>query len=684
MKVKRLYALIGLFAILSLSLPAAAVQAAAPAPATQITTGVPRFEQGPCAFKAQPGVVEGVDVVCGTLIVPELYEKPDGPTISLGVAIVKSTSTSPRPDPVVFAQGGPGGSTIDYYTQVLFSSRVRRNRDLVLFDQRGTLYSKPNLFCQELFDETVRQLPLNLNAYDSNQGQDKAALACRDRLVKQGVNLTAYNSVENANDIESLRKALGYKQINLYGVSYGTLLALHAMRQNPGGLRSVILDSVVDPTINFNFDSPNAENRAFSELFKACQEDSACNASYPNLEKTFFDLVARLNQKPVPLHITDSETGKTYAYLFNGDALVQALFEMLYSAELLPFLPKTIHNVGAGRYDFLERILSQFVLDRSVNYGMYFSTVCAEGGTDDPSQASYPNVRPQLSKDADVQNKALVQLCTSWKVPALSAADEGAVSSDIPTLIFGGRFDPITPPANGADVAKTLSNSYAFTFPNTGHGALTSNACADSIFLEFLSNPGRAPDGSCIASQPAVKFLTSRDVIDTAATSRTVSALNELILDHKIPWEGALFGGLVLALLSAVVVFPLAWLIRNVNGKPGKDTPQLAHLAGWIPVMNAGVLIAFAGGFIAMLFILSSNSDSSLMFGVPTKYAPILILPLISLVLSAAMVIFAAAGWAGRYWSTSRKIYYSLLTLAGIACAVMMGGWGLLTALLGI
>jgi pimeloyl-ACP methyl ester carboxylesterase len=79
----------------------------------------------------------GPGVACGYLTVPEQHSQPAGPTIELGVVILKSTGASPRPDPLVMAQGGPGGSTIHTYTTLLLNSPLRRERDIVLFDQRG-------------------------------------------------------------------------------------------------------------------------------------------------------------------------------------------------------------------------------------------------------------------------------------------------------------------------------------------------------------------------------------------------------------------------------------------------------------------------------------------------------------------------------------------------------------------
>ncbi|MGQ0603269.1 MAG: alpha/beta fold hydrolase, partial [Anaerolineales bacterium] len=311
-----------------------AMLVAAPAHAATHTQAAPDYAPTACTnfdgvnrpFTIPAGASEGDNFECGWLIVPEEHANPDGPIIRLAVVIVRADDPNPAPDPLVMLQGGPGGSSIDVFTQVLFplggGSPLRRNRDLILFDQRGTLYSEPALTCPEITQLTEDTIEQRLSVEEGERLVISAYTQCRERLMAEGVNLAAYDSVENANDIEALRVALGYDQINLYGVSYGTLLALHAMRQNPAGLRAVILDSVAPPDINFAAEAPRSMQRVFDELFGACAADAECNRAYPDLENVFFALVEKLNTEPARLPITDFETGENYDAVLDGDTLV--------------------------------------------------------------------------------------------------------------------------------------------------------------------------------------------------------------------------------------------------------------------------------------------------------------------------------------------------------------------------
>src|SRR5262249_11696499 len=149
-------------------------------------------------------------------------------------------------------------------------SAVLAHRDFIFFDQRGTGYSQPELTCPERDALAPTLLAGALSDEQSTQAIVDAFQRCRDRLGVQGVDLAAYNSAASAADVNDLRLALGYSQLNLYGDSYGTRLALTVMRDFPQAVRSVVLDSTYPLEVNlYTALAPNAE-RAFNALFDAC------------------------------------------------------------------------------------------------------------------------------------------------------------------------------------------------------------------------------------------------------------------------------------------------------------------------------------------------------------------------------------------------------------------------------
>src|SRR5207237_7170740 len=211
-------------------------------------------------------------------------------TIRLAVAICKSPRPHPAPDPFVFLQGGPGGAIIDDLgSQITRQKRITdypADRDLILIDQRGTGLSQPSLACKETTTLDYRTLGQQLSPQRQADLWVQAAQQCRARLVASGINLNAYTSLADAADVAALRGALGYPALNLYGVSYGTRLALTVMRTHPQGLRSVILDSVDPPDVNAVTGPLASSARAFAVLFQGCAADPACNAAFPHLQQT--------------------------------------------------------------------------------------------------------------------------------------------------------------------------------------------------------------------------------------------------------------------------------------------------------------------------------------------------------------------------------------------------------------
>ncbi len=209
---------------------------------------VPRFERASCSTLMSLRRV----IRCGFLVVPENRTKRNGKTIRIAVAIVPAASKKKSPVPLVFLAGGPGALPI-FSAKWYVADGFNADRDLILVNQRGVYYSRPQLVCPNLDRFFYRQLGLVFDADSTRKAQVAATRVCRAQLVAKGIDIAAYNTTENAADFVDLRRVLGYKLWNVYGVSYGTELALTLMRTDPNGIKSVILDSTVPPNlVNFS------------------------------------------------------------------------------------------------------------------------------------------------------------------------------------------------------------------------------------------------------------------------------------------------------------------------------------------------------------------------------------------------------------------------------------------------
>lgn len=497
-----------------------------PVTAAQDTEFEPVFEPAACFFELPEGVVEGEDVECGYVTVPEEHALPHGSTIRLAAVLIHSFSSSPE-TPLVMAQGGPGGSTIDVFAELMlgpYSSLFRAQRDILLFDQRGTYYSEPSLLCEESFALTRDTLDDNLASAESMEMYNQALLACHDRLVAEGINLSAYDSVENAADVPMVVKALGYDEYNFYGVSYGTLLAFHLMRDYPEGLRSVVVDAIAPTSTNFIPAVPANGNRALRLMFETCAADPDCSTYYPALEATFLEVLDTLNTTPVIVPITDPNTGETYDMLLNGDMLASLTFSSLYVTPILPNFPKYVYEMAQGNFSWLSIYGGDLLLDATMAEGMQLSVLCAEDSDFSADEIVVEGVYPVYEEALQLFSESYLDLCPIWDVEALASFVDDPVVSDIPTLVMSGQFDPITPPAWGELVGETLSNAYVYEFPGVGHGSLFGGLCPVSITLDFLSDPGQAPDASCIEDMQISFTAPAAGIVSTDRFSVEIPA----------------------------------------------------------------------------------------------------------------------------------------------------------------
>ncbi len=491
-------------ALLPTPMPAPSVTPAFPSP-VQTPAYQPVFNSSPCVFPV-PG---GYRVYCGYLTVPENRANPHSSLIQLHVAVFQSFAEGPDPDPMVHLAGGPGSSSLDVARYMLGQGldAILERRDFILFDQRGTGYSIPRLDCPERNALTATLLAGTLTDDQESQAILDAFHQCRDRLISQGIDLSAYTSAASAADLNDLRLALGYDQINLYGVSYGTRLALTVMRDYPQALRSVVLDSTYPLDANlYTALAPNAE-RAFNALFDDCAADLTCNAAYPNLRAVFYNLVDQLNASPATVYLTLG--GVNYPVSLTGGLLIDVLFVGLYNPAVAASMPKMIYQVQRGEYAILRNRLSLY-FDTSGALGMGTSVQCAEeipfnSGND--AHVAAQGVQPEIAAFFPESVQYLFAVCQDWSGAVPDPRENQPVTSDVPTLVLAGEFDPITPPAWGQMTAGHLSNAYFYEFRGNGHWVTRSSRCALSMALAFWNNPSVPPDASCLASQGSLQFV---------------------------------------------------------------------------------------------------------------------------------------------------------------------------------
>jgi pimeloyl-ACP methyl ester carboxylesterase len=474
----------------------------------------PKLQTAPCQFN----IPLGQTVECGYLIVPEDRSQTDGPTIRLHFAIFKSPSENPAPDPIVYLEGGPGGHALETMSYT-FNERFApflKNRDFIVFDQRGTGYSEPALDCPEIIDFTYDILDQDLSPEEYSAMGNEMLLSCHDRLVGEGINLAAYNSAESAADLSDLRIALGYEEWNLFGISYGTRLALTAMRDFPDGIRSAILDSTYPLQLNIYDELPVNLDRALDVFFEGCTANPICSKEYPELETVFWEMVDQLDESPITFPVTHALSGETYEVLMDGDSLISFIYQSLYSTEVIPLLPKVIFEVRDGNYTTLALLEGSYLANTElVSTAMQYSVQCNEEVSFitpeelDEVYNTYPELQGIFYELADTE-ESICATCQNWESEEADPIENEPVYSDIPTLILAGEYDPITPPSWGQIAAETLPSSYYFEFPGVGHGTSVSGKdCPVNIALAFLDDPTSQPDTTCLNEMVGPTFISA-------------------------------------------------------------------------------------------------------------------------------------------------------------------------------
>lgn len=430
---------------------------------------------------------------CGTLEVPENPDRPDGRKISVAFAVIPATAGKSLPDPIVPLYGGPGENVLSAagYIARQFAA-LRPSRDILLVDQRGTGRSGP-LKCR-LFDPEAPARSLR------DFLPPEAVKSCAQELSARA-DLTQYSYLHFAQDLERIRKALGYAQYNLNAGSYGTRAAQVYMRSYPEGIRTVLLHSVVPPDDIAPLSMAKSAQPQFEATFAACESDPECRKAYPRLRQEFDEILAHLDagvvRAPGP--------GAQRAVLGRG-RVVEWLRSKLYRPRSAAELPWLIDQAHGGNWSpFVDGILEQARgVDAEYALGLWLSITCS----DDVGFVTEADIAPATAGTylGDYRIRQQLAACESWPRAALPPDYRKPVRSAIPTMFVSGDLDAATPLAFTRHVAPGFSNRVEVVSRGQGHTEW--NDCVDRLYRQFVET-GQASgiDPACPAiPRPAFRL----------------------------------------------------------------------------------------------------------------------------------------------------------------------------------
>jgi pimeloyl-ACP methyl ester carboxylesterase len=463
----------------------------------------PTLEPRDCA----PEVAAGVTYDCHWLVVPANRAEFDGTTYRLEVTVLHSPNPDPRPDPVIYLSGGPGypGGSTSYWS----STPLIQERDVIVWDQRGTGDSEPDLECSEMEAVVLESFSDDRPYEDEQQEMVDAVSACHDRLVDRGIDLRGFSTVENAADLADLRVALGYDEWNLFGISYGTRLALETMRSHPEGIRSVILDSTYPMDKNSVTSVVEGAQRAFDQLAAGCAADPACAAAHGDLTQVFEGIIAQYDAEPYRSTIDlGPDAGGVIPIVVTGSDIVAGLFNAMYDTTLIPALPAFATTLTSGDASIIDTVALQGIPNiNAVSEGMAISVDCSDAAAgSDEDAGSDVDLLADPGRWSSMLTVLTPEFCEIWTVGELDRSFAEPVTSDIPTIVLSGTYDPVTPTPGGAQVAEALGAPFV-TFDGFGHGVWSESECGTSITLAFLADPTSEVDTSCAEEVGPPAFL---------------------------------------------------------------------------------------------------------------------------------------------------------------------------------
>ena len=463
--------------------------------------------QCPCAeIGLDDHWADTANVTCYLIPIQKNKTNPSLGALKMAVVVAQALQESNEP-PLLYLHGGPGIATVENVPRYLQSKTwklLRESRSLVFFDYRGTGFSEPVL-CPEMEDSLA--LFAESNASDEAIQAYEIALykKCREELMTSGVDVSSFSSTQLAADAEAIRNALKIKKWNVYGVSFGTTVALQLLRNHEAHIQSMILDSPFPPNAPWlDFVRP------FDTCFKVLEENILKHpdvyAHFPALRKDFVNAVERLNKEPVMVKDSLDEQG----YEYSGDDFAWSIWSAMLNPKSIPYVPLAIHEVSNGNDSILAKWQSAFSEPNS--FGKFSeaqssAVLCYESrpkNADDTKESllkAYPDF---TSFVIDFEG----ELCDAWQPQSASPQAFTAVRSKVPVLILSGEYDPVCPPLFGALTSKSLPNATFITVPAASHAAIHADDCLRQIAYNFLSKPNEKPDVSCVSLRSPIVFIT--------------------------------------------------------------------------------------------------------------------------------------------------------------------------------
>jgi len=431
----------------------------------------------------------GATGLCGRVVVPENRALDGGRTISLRVMVLRAWAPDPLPDPVFFLAGGPGGAATQWASAMRTAyAPVNERHDVVLVDQRGTGGSHA-LACPK------PKAPLTSVA--AGRRYVRACLAHLDG------DATQYGTLAAMDDLDRVRRALGYGKIDLFGASYGATAAQAYIRRHPGSVRSVVLDGGTLVTVPIFERLGSNGRRALDIVARECAAEARCARAYPTWRRDVPRLLARLARRPATVAVPGY--GKVTLAEADAAGTIQSMTLAPDDAGRLPLLvAQAMHGVYAPLARAAVRPSPMSAPPTAV---MPYSVMCNEPwAVRDPARAAADARGTYLAAAAKAWASQQSAVCSVFPKRHDRPADWRPPRSKAPLLAIVGEADPQDPLANIAGIRRTMPNS-RFVVVRAGLHTNSQFGCVPELIARFVDRGGaRGLDVSCARSATRPNF----------------------------------------------------------------------------------------------------------------------------------------------------------------------------------
>jgi len=618
-----------------------------------------RIDAVVCPFKGDIEYEPG-DIECGLLEVPENREDPDSRFIELHFVKLnsrwgkdghekddeeKDSGLAPgkREDPVIYLTGGPGAH-VTYYVKRFKDHGLLDHRDMYILEQRGIGFSDD--FCPFYGSRKPALDDVATFAESLEAGLARVA-DCARNAQAAGVDLRGYNTMENARDVKALRRALGFEKWNMWGISYGSILAQAYIKEDPEGILAAVIDAVMPLDIRESelyWRVAHWYERDLQKIQEICNRQPACAEQYPDIGGRVRQAIDSVVNQPIEVEVEDIENYPSGKARFFPDIVGYLPFMFFYEQDNYPGIPGLVYawaDAVVQRDEVMFKAIASAAGEGGAfggsSQGMANAILCIDGDAEAQARASKKDILEDPVLGAALGTAAYwdrrAALCEELGMSQRPPEQYLPVQTDLPSLIVEGDMDPITPPPNAKAILPGFTNGTYVEFPFAGHGPSRSVECAGDMLNTFYDNPMAEPDLGCVEEMEEPQIWAPLYVSRVAPRLLVLMAEDKKKLAIPGGWAGA---SLLISLVAFLVLTfgpPIRWMDGRKGARAGgarflawlastaavaaagimgaaiavtADTSEMLPLFGFVPWARYGAWFGLAAGVLGLLTLLAT------------------------------------------------------------------------------